>query len=260
MVSANLQHVSVTLGSMRRNNTVTSHSQDSAPRGKAQTGHIRDAVRIPAATYRLGLGALTILLAVSGAVYLTLPTSLDRSVLAEVIEDRTSWLNTLFLALTNTFTPTNIVLLSAATSLVLWLIGKSRWQAAQVLAAVGTSSIVAQLIKHLVGRSRPALSSQLVHETDLSFPSGHATGIVALVTSLALVILWRKGYRSLLGLIEVGALSVLAFLICCSRVYVGAHWATDVCAGVLLGSGTTVVVFAALASFARRFRPQSSES
>lgn len=258
MVSANLQHVSVTLGSMRRNNTVTSHGQvPSAPWVKAQPEHPRDAVRISKPVYRVALVALLTLLIVSGAVYLALPVSFDRSVLAEMVEDRNNWLSTLFLALTNTFTPTNIVLLSAATSLALWLIGKSRWQAAQVLAAVGASSIAAQLIKHLVGRSRPALSSQLVHETDLSFPSGHATGIVALVTSLALVILWRKGYRSLLGLIEVGTLSVLAFLICCSRVYVGAHWATDVCAGVLLGFGTTVVVFAALASFARRFRPQS---
>lgn len=210
--------------------------------------------------YYTGVVMLVLLAVVSGAVYLTFPASLDRSVLAEVVEERTTWLSTVFLVLTNAFTPANIVGLSLAASLALWLRGKSRWQAMQVLASVALSSLAAQLIKHLVGRSRPALTSQLVHETDLSFPSGHATGIVALATSLALVILWRKGHRSVLALLEVGALALLAFLICCSRVYVGAHWATDVGAGVLLGCGTTVIIFTALAAISRRLRHYRSES
>lgn len=243
---------------MQRKEKATASGASAPALQQLNTAH--SPVRPSRLTYRSGLLALVLLVLVAGAVYLTLPASLDRSILAEAIEERSGWLNATFLALTKTFTPTNIVLLSLATSLALWLVGKSKWQALQVLVSVALSSALAQIIKHLVGRSRPALSSQLVHETDLSFPSGHATGIVALVVSLALVILWRRGRRSALALLEIGILATLAFLICYSRVYVGAHWATDVGAGVLLGFGTTVIVFTALAATARRFRPYRSES
>lgn len=221
---------------------------------------LRSPVQISLLVSMSGVLSLVLLALVAGAIYLTLPTSLDQLILTEAIEERSGWLNTVFLALTNTFTPANIVILSLVAGLAIWLLGKSKWQAFQMLASVAVSSVLAQLIKHLVGRSRPALSAQLVHETDLSFPSGHATGIVALSTSLALVILWRKGLRSRQALFEIGALGTFSLLICCSRVYVGAHWATDVCAGVLLGFGVTVIVFTALGAAASRFRSQSLES
>jgi membrane-associated phospholipid phosphatase len=100
------------------------------------------------------------------------------------------------------------------------------------LVAHGISAVLAQLLKHGIGRPRP----RLMHadagfgwhpsfQTGLdSFPSGHASASFALATVLA-------RYFPAFGVMAYGA----AGLIAVSRVVRGSHYPTDVLGGICLG-------------------------
>lgn len=105
------------------------------------------------------------------------------------------------------------------------------------LAALLFSDAIAFVLKHMVHETRPFMSLDnvrlLVREDDLnSFPSGHTTSTVAIVTALILNMkeLSKKHY-----LILDIALVIFAVLIGFSRMYVGVHYPGDVLAGAVIG-------------------------
>ena len=76
--------------------------------------------------------------------------------------------------------------------------------------------------------------------TGASFPSGHA--VAASATAVALVLaLMAPGPRRRKW--EVVA-ALFAFVMALSRVYLNAHWFSDVVAGTLLGTGIALASFA----------------
>lgn len=184
-----------------------------------------------------------VLLAVLTAINLISTTNpFDTGVLSWAVAHRTAGMNALMLNITNAFTPADIVIyaFTLATGVALWKKSFKLWFA--FFGAVGISSVVGQIIKHIVGRSRPDLAFQIVHETDLSFPSGHATGVVSLMVALYLVLFFST--RKHIALAPLGAfLTMLATLVCLSRIYVAAHWSTDVVAGAALGLGVSIAWF-----------------
>jgi undecaprenyl-diphosphatase len=100
-------------------------------------------------------------------------------------------------------------------------------------------------------RTRPDLWPALVTEKTASFPSGHATmttvffgGIVALVFHLT------KNRMARAGALFAGAVIVLA--VGFTRIYLGAHWLTDVLAGFLVGLLWVVLCATGTEFFARR--------
>lgn len=105
--------------------------------------------------------------------------------------------------------------------------------------AVSLSGLLCDLIKWLVGRSRPLLFAQdgafafqplsAAHE-HVGFPSGHATNVAALVTTMLIALPRRISLPA----------AILAILIGISRVVVGAHYPSDVIAGGTLGIVTTL--------------------
>jgi undecaprenyl-diphosphatase len=115
---------------------------------------------------------------------------------------------------------------------VLFFLGIRRrwWHFTAFLSAVVLSEIAIGTLKNLYDRPRP--SSALVVTSGASFPSGHA--IAASVTTVALVIaMFPPGGRH--RAIWAAAAALFSFVMAFSRVYLSAHWASDVIAGTLLG-------------------------
>lgn len=78
------------------------------------------------------------------------------------------------------------------------------------------------------------LPSFYVH-TDFSYPSGHMTRTIFIIT-IFLVMLFHSKSR-LSRLITIPALMTLGFFMGLTRVYLGEHWPSDVIGGSLLGAG-----------------------
>ena len=109
------------------------------------------------------------------------------------------------------------------------------------LVAVGTL-IVGSLLKLIMRRDRPVTEYvEHMYLDTFSFPSGHAAGTVPVYGLLAYLIALTNQPWSLplVILIAFGT-----FLIGISRVYLGAHYASDVIGGWVVGlSGLAVIIF-----------------
>jgi undecaprenyl-diphosphatase len=123
---------------------------------------------------------------------------------------------------------------------------RTRWlQLAAFALSVVTSEVLIGVLKVLYDRPRPPDS--LIATSGASFPSGHA--IAATVTAFWLVIALVPPTQSRW---KWGAWAVgFAFVMALSRVYLSAHWFSDVVAGVLIGAGLAFGWPALLMTFAR---------
>ncbi len=109
-------------------------------------------------------------------------------------------------------------------------------------------------IKALYDRPRPLDS--LVETASAAFPSGHA--IAGAATAIALVIvLFAPGEHRRAWEVRAG---IFAFAMAGSRVYLRAHWLTDVVAGALLGAATALAVAAVVQVVRTRIQERSGET
>lgn len=113
-------------------------------------------------------------------------------------------------------------------------------RAVYVFVVVAISGLLAQMMKHLVGRARPKLLETLgayhfdafsIKASLASFPSGHTTSVFALAIAMGLL-LPRSRTPLLIAAAVVGL----------SRAVVGSHYLSDVLAGAALGIATALVV------------------
>lgn len=111
-----------------------------------------------------------------------------------------------------------------------------RWREAAILIAAPLSgSIVSQVLKQVFGRARPDISLHAVEVMNPSFPSGHAMLSAVVYLTLA-VLVERFTTRQQVKTYALAAGILLSLLVGCSRVYLGVHWPTDVVAGWSLGA------------------------
>jgi membrane protein DedA with SNARE-associated domain/membrane-associated phospholipid phosphatase len=168
---------------------------------------------------------------------------LDPQVHAFAVSHRTGWL-TVVLA-NATWAGSNwllIPILAAATGYLLLRRGDRRAAVAVWVTYLGAIALYA-LAKPLVDRPRPLTADLIGHATGPSFPSGHAAQALAAWTVLAVVLTAGRSRRTRLSALAVAALVVL--VVGTSRVYLGAHWLTDVLAGYAL-TGTWLAILSAL--------------
>jgi membrane-associated phospholipid phosphatase len=129
------------------------------------------------------------------------------------------------------------VLIPLRIMIAAWLAIRRRWRALAAWLLIWFASEVAiNLFKTWYGRPRPPGS--LVTTRGFSFPSGHAVATAATAIALVLVLL-PPGHRRRHW--EVYSV-VFAFVMALSRVYLNAHWLSDVVAGTLLGATIALAV------------------
>jgi undecaprenyl-diphosphatase len=129
--------------------------------------------------------------------------------------------------------------------------------AGSVVGGFGLSS----LMKIAVARARPDLWVALVSETTYSFPSGHTVMATVFFGGLAAIVFHLSKSRPARVLAALGAF-IGALAVAVTRIYLGAHWATDTIAGMLTGL-IWVLIFSATTEAATRAkarRPSAHKS
>ncbi len=90
------------------------------------------------------------------------------------------------------------------------------------------------IVKPAVDRARPPSALWIGHYSGAAFPSGHAAQSVAFYAMLTLIVSPGTSYGRK-ALLWSGA-AAIALVVGASRVYLGAHWLTDVLGGYALGA------------------------
>src|SRR4051812_33073222 len=102
-----------------------------------------------------------------------------------------------------------------------------------VLAMLG-GSVLNLALKHLFHRQRPVLENPLVTLSSYGFPSGHTMGATIFYGVLALIV--AHSIRSWSRRVLVGCIAALVIaLVGASRIYLGAHYFTDVIGAIAVG-------------------------
>ncbi len=125
------------------------------------------------------------------------------------------------------------VVLAVVLAALVWCLRRRDRRAARAVLAVACATEGLNLIlKFAFHRPRPSLWA-LVALHGYSFPSGHAMAAVAIYGMVAVVVArLEPGLRKLVAVLA----PLLVLLIGASRVYLGAHWPTDVLAGFAAGA------------------------
>lgn len=112
-----------------------------------------------------------------------------------------------------------------------WLLG---WW---LVLTVSGSAVLSTVLKISLDRLRPESAGELTSASGFSFPSGHTQAATVTYVSIVLVVGWqvlrpRRAARvvsSIVVTMVVGGVGL-------SRIYLGAHWPSDVLGGWLCGS------------------------
>lgn len=171
---------------------------------------------------------------------------------------------TLFEAL---FSPELLLLAGAGAGVLYVIFGYRRgdfrlsFSGAVLLATVVGTGVLAEMFKILFHRARPPASLQLVPEGGYGFPSSHAVAAVAVGAAVWYIFSLRPQESrggSWLAKARIGfAVIVVALLVGLGRVYMGAHYPSDVLAGWALGGVWASICLTAAEVF-RRLRDNGS--
>ena len=133
-------------------------------------------------------------------------------------------------------------LLGVPVCLLAWFRWHLRTRVMWAVATMATGWVVATALKLLVQRARPVVEEPFAVHAGYSFPSGHATNNAIVVTIVLLLLRPVLGVTARRVLLAVGAAWVL--VTCADRLFMGAHFLSDVTAGVLLGCGLCIASYA----------------
>ncbi len=137
----------------------------------------------------------------------------------------------------------------------LFLLFRRRWRAASAFILTwAASEILLTTFKAWFHRGRPMGSLVSVH--GYSFPSGHAIAASAIGVALVLAFMGAGPRRRKWEWLAIGFTFAMAF----SRVYLHAHWLSDVVAGVLLGFGVAVASAGLVGEVVSLVRPDPLQS
>jgi membrane protein DedA with SNARE-associated domain/membrane-associated phospholipid phosphatase len=144
---------------------------------------------------------------------------------------RTGIVDDVMIAITELGSATVVITVVAAVSVV--LVYKRCWRTlAYWFTAIGFAQALVWILKVTLERARPM--AMYSGADQFSFPSGHAASSIVLYGFLAFLLAHAKRPQSRLAimLLAAGLVGLIAF----SRLYLGAHWLSDVLASLSLGA------------------------
>lgn len=145
----------------------------------------------------------------------------------------------------------SVLTLFAVIAIAFLLIQHKRLSALLLVLGLAGGVALSEGLKALFERERPPAAFQAVETLNASFPSGHT--LLATVFYLSLgVMLTRAFPRAHLKAFVLGAAMTVALLIGLTRVYLGAHWASDVFAGWCAGAAWAMALWLIAYAIGRR--------
>ncbi|MGB2948426.1 MAG: phosphatase PAP2 family protein [Rhodococcus sp. (in: high G+C Gram-positive bacteria)] len=159
---------------------------------------------------------------------------MDIGMLQWMVEHRSAWLTVVFLVVTTAGNTVWMFVWASAGCAALLTSGR-RADAVLVAGSMLTGWGVMNAVKLIVGRERPPEPERLVDVASHAFPSGHAM-VSALLATLAIAVMLRSRTLWLHNFTLLAVPIAATLVIGMSRIYLGAHWTTDVLAGWILGA------------------------
>lgn len=182
------------------------------------------------------LGIITVSFIALSVVVVLYPTSaIDLKISKEIQEHQNKVVDEImYLISTPGYMPESVILVTV-TSLVFFVFKYKK--AALFVLLTGTAGLVSTVIKAIVNRPRPSkgLVRIVLETTQQSFPSGHVLFYVMFFGFLIILILQLEHIPKALRYAVIIISLFLILTIPISRIYLGAHWFTDVLGGFLSG-------------------------
>lgn len=117
-------------------------------------------------------------------------------------------------------------------TLILFIVIKNK----KIGLLIGTNLVIVtilnQVLKFILQRPRPT-EYRIINEIGYSFPSGHSMVSMAFYGFL-IYLIYKNVKNKYLKLFLISMLSLLIVMIGISRIYLGVHYTSDVCAGFLI--------------------------
>lgn len=124
--------------------------------------------------------------------------------------------------------------------LILFITIKKKWIGIYITLSLILSTIVNNLLKIIIARDRPDVTRYVV-ETSYSFPSGHAMASTMLYGIISYFI-YKSNINKYFKILFISLLVIIILMVSISRIYLGAHFVSDVISGIILSSILLLII------------------
>ena len=126
-----------------------------------------------------------------------------------------------------------------ALTIVLFILIKNRKIGLSIFSNLVIITVLNQLLKNILQRPRPT-EYRIIEETGYSFPSGHSMISMAFYGYI-IYLIYNNIKNKYLKTALISILSLLIVMIGISRIYLGVHYTSDVCAGFLVSISYLII-------------------